>query len=126
MVLVDTSIWIRSLAGVAPYKQELVRLLDLNEVAGHQLVYGELLIGDRGGRRKLLDAYELMHPARPVPHRDVVAFVRGRRLHGLGVGWIDVQLLAAAIAGRLVLWTADERLAMVAEKLGAAYAPPVS
>ena len=30
------------------------RLLALDEVTGHHLVYGELLIGDRGGRKKLL------------------------------------------------------------------------
>src|SRR5213593_1790538 len=56
MVLVDTSVWIRSLAGRAPYMAELDRLLELDEVAGHELVYGELLIGDRGGRKKLLAA----------------------------------------------------------------------
>src|ERR1017187_7798485 len=56
------------------------RLLGLDEVTGHELVYGELLIGDRGGRRKLLAAYERMHQAAMVPHRDVVAFVRESRL----------------------------------------------
>jgi hypothetical protein len=63
MVLVDTSVWIRFLAGRAPYAAELDRLLGLDEVTGHELVYGELLIGDRGGRRKLLAAYERMHQA---------------------------------------------------------------
>ena len=51
MVLVDTSVWIRFLANRAPYAAELDRLLGLDEVTGHELVYGELLIGDRGGRR---------------------------------------------------------------------------
>jgi predicted nucleic acid-binding protein len=46
MVLVDTSVWIRSLANRAPFKAELDRLLGLGEVAGHELVYGELLIGE--------------------------------------------------------------------------------
>ena len=49
MVLVDTSVWIRALAGRAPFAAELDRLLNLDEVSGHELVYGELLIGDRGG-----------------------------------------------------------------------------
>src|SRR5437667_9819386 len=100
MVLVDTSVWIRFLANRAPYAAELDRLLGLDEVAGHELVYGELLIGDRGGRRKLLASYERMHQADMVPHRDVVAFVRDRNLHGLVVGWIDVQLWACATVGR--------------------------
>lgn len=53
MVLVDTSVWIRSLQNRVPYLAELDRLLGLDEVAGHELVYGELLIGDKGGRSKL-------------------------------------------------------------------------
>ncbi len=124
MVLVDTSVWIRSLAGRAPYRAELGRLLGRDEVAGHELVYGELLIGDRGGRTKLLAAYECMHQTGLVPHRDVVEFVRARGLHGRGLGWIDVHLLAAAIVRRLPLWTADSRLSSVAEELGLAYAVP--
>src|SRR5450631_3803114 len=97
MVLVDTSVWIRFLANRSPYAAELDQLLALDEVAGHELVYGELLIGDRGGRSKLLAAYELMHQAKIIPHRDVVAFVRDRGLHGRGAGWIDIHLLASAL-----------------------------
>ena len=61
MVLVDTSVWIRFLANRMPYAAELDRLLERDEAAGHDLVYGELLIGDSGGRTKLLNAYDLIH-----------------------------------------------------------------
>jgi predicted nucleic acid-binding protein len=121
MVLVDTSVWIRYLAGPPPYVAELDRLLSLEEVTGHELVYGELLIGDRGGRRKLLAAYERMHQAAMVPHRDVVEFVRARDLHGRGVGWIDIHLLASAIVERLQLWTADPRFLAMADEFSVAY-----
>ena len=126
MVLVDTSVWIRFLANLAPCAAELDRLLALDEVMGHELVYGELLIGDQGGRKKLLTAYERMHQAVTVPHQDVVAFVRDRDLHGRGVGWIDTHLLASAIVGQLRLWTADPRLNSVAAMLGVAYDAPGS
>ena len=121
MVLVDTSVWIRSLAGRAPYMAELDRLLGRDEVAGHELVYGELLIGDRGGRVKLLAAYERMHQAALVPHNDIARFVRDRGLHGRGAGWIDIHLLASAIVGRLRLWTADPRFSALATELGVGY-----
>jgi len=126
MVLVDTSVWIRFLDGRSPYAAELDRLLGLDEVTGHELVYGELLIGDRGGRRELLAAYERMHQAATVPHRDVVVFVRDRDLHGRGVGWMDVHLLASAIVGRLQLWTADPRFSALANQFGVAYQAPAS
>lgn len=105
----------------APYTTELDRLLNRDEVAGHELVYGELLIGDVGGRAKLLAAYQLMHQASPVRHSEVVEFVRARKLNGRGAGWIDVHLLASAVAGRMLLWTADPRLAALAAELGVAY-----
>jgi predicted nucleic acid-binding protein len=123
MVLVDTSVWIRFLANREPYAAELDRLLERDDVAGHELIFGELLIGDRGGRPKLLAAYEQMHQASVIPHRDVVAFVRDRNLQGRGVGWIDVHLLASALVDRLQVWTADPRFAEVADELSVAYVP---
>ena len=63
MVLVDTSVWIRFLSNRAPYVAGLEDLLGRDEVSGHHLVYGELLIGDKGGRRPLLADYAQMHQA---------------------------------------------------------------
>ena len=123
MVLVDTSVWIRFLANRAPYAVALDELLGRDEVAGHEFVYGELLVGDRGGRKKLLAGYEQMHQASVVPHRDVVAFVHARNLLGRGVGWIDIHLLASAIVERMSVWTADSRLSAVARDLGIAFEP---
>jgi predicted nucleic acid-binding protein len=123
MVLVDTSVWIRFLANRQPYAAELDRLLERDEVVGHELVFGELLIGDRGGRPGLLAAYAQMHQASVIPHGDVVDFVRNRPLHGRGVGWIDVHLLASALVDALEVWTADPRLANLAQELDVAYHP---
>ncbi len=120
-VLVDTSVWIQFLANRAPYATELDGLLSRDEVSGHDFVYGELLIGDKGGRKELLANYELMHEAPLVPHADVVAFVRDRKLNGRGIGWIDAHLLASALVGRLKLWTADSPLSTLAAELGIAY-----
>jgi len=124
MVLVDTSVWIRFLSNRAPYAVQLDGLLGRDEVAGHELIFGELLIGDRGGRAKLLGAYEQMHQASLVPHAEVVAFVRSRRLYGRGVGWVDMHLLASAVVEGLHLWTADPRFSNLAHEIGVAYTPP--
>jgi predicted nucleic acid-binding protein len=120
-VLVDTSVWIRFLSNRAPYAAELDGLLSRDEVNGHDFVYGELLIGDKGGRTELLANYEGMDQAPVVPHPEVVAFVRDRKLHGRGIGWIDAHLLASALVGRLKLWTTDPALAALARELGIAY-----
>ena len=122
IVLVDTSVWIRFLSNRAPHAAELGDLLGRDEVSGHEFVYGELLIGDRSARKRLLAEYEQMHQAPVVPHEDVTRFVRERRLRGRGVGWIDAHLLASALVGRLRLWTVDSRLMAVANELDIAYA----
>lgn len=62
-----------------------------------------------------------MDQAPLVPHTEVVAFVRERKLNGRGIGWIDAHLLASSLVGRLKLWTADSPLATVATELGIAY-----
>jgi predicted nucleic acid-binding protein len=121
MVLVDTSVWVRFLANRGPYAAELDRLLERDEAAGHDLVYGELLIGDSGGRKRLLSAYGLMHRVPAVGHDDVATFVRSRKLHGRGIGWIDAHLLASALLADTPLWTADEHLAKLAGEFGIAY-----
>ncbi len=121
MVLVDTSVWIRFLGNRPPYAIEMDRLLSLDIVVGHELIYGELLIGDKGGRKKLLTGYEQMRQSPRIPHREVVAFVRARGLNGRGAGWTDVHLLASVVAEHLKFWTADARLAILAHELGVAH-----
>jgi len=123
VILVDTSVWIRFLANRAPYAAELDHLLDQDEVAGHDLILGELLIGDPGARESLLKGYEAMHRLSAVPHSEVVAFVRNYHLHGRGIGWIDAHLLASALVANVPLWTADERLAHVAREVGVGFLP---
>ncbi len=123
MVLVDTSVWVRAFANRPPYVDELRRLALAGEVAGHELVYGELLAGDIGGRKRFLEDYELMPKATLVPHDEAVHFVRSRKLHGRGAGWIDMHLLASALVAHMPLWTADAPLLALAQELNVAYKP---
>jgi hypothetical protein len=124
MVLVDTSVWIRFLANKYPYLPELSDLMDREEAMGHELVLGELLIGDIGGRKALLSEYSRIPWLPMIPHREVVTLAYSRRLHGRGAGWIDVHLLASALVGGVKLWTADHALSLLAEELNIGYLPP--
>jgi predicted nucleic acid-binding protein len=124
MVLIDTSAWIRSFAGAVAYKSVVDRLVDLDQAARHDLVFGELFIGDVGGRDRFLRDYSLLYCAQTVPHQEVIQLVRFRRLHGRGLSWIDVHLLASALAEHMQLWSADEFLMAAAEELGVAYQEP--
>lgn len=121
MVLVDTSVWVRALAGKQPYRSRLDDLLAQNTVLGHEFVYGELLIGDIGARTKVLINYALFRQAPTAGHADVVQLIRGRGLHGRGIGWIDAHLLASSMMSRAELYTTDGALQELAQELGVAY-----
>jgi predicted nucleic acid-binding protein len=121
MVLVDTSVWVRFLSGREPVASELDDLLGRDEVLAHDLVEGALLIGDRGGRPKLLTSYQKMLRAPTLSHREVTAFVRARKLNGRGIGWVDVHLLASSLVAGAPLWTADSQLASIAAELRIAH-----
>jgi hypothetical protein len=100
------------------------KLLELDVVAGHELVHGELLIGDSGGRRKFLsDSYGQLRQAETVRHEEVVHFVKHHGLHGSGIGWIDAHLLASSRAEGMLLWTADMALEASAKLLHVQYSP---
>jgi hypothetical protein len=96
-------------------------LLGASLVATHQMIYGELLIGDIGGGRKLFRAFQHIPYLKTISHSLVVALVTDRNLHGRGAGWIDMHLLASALSAHVPLWTADEPLRVLAEEFGIAY-----
>jgi predicted nucleic acid-binding protein len=121
MVLIDSSIWIRLLADRAPEAAQAQELIALGTALSHDLVYGELLIGDRGTRGPLLANLNEIVRVPTVPHADVVHFVRERRLLARGLSWIDAHLLAATLVAHARLWTADGPLQQAATTLGVAY-----
>jgi hypothetical protein len=82
-----------------------------------------MLIGDITLRNRFLAAYAAIRRTGVVPHAEVVEFVRARKLHGRGIGWIDAHLLASTLVERCSLWTADAKLASVATELRVAHTP---
>jgi len=123
MILVDTSIWIRFLAKRGPSANQLDRLLELDLVCGHELVYGELLVGDPGGRLPVLTLIQRLKRCPSVPHDAVESLVRARKFHGRGAGWLDMHLVASALSSGHQFWTADSDLLSIARELGNAYEP---
>lgn len=114
-MIVDTSVWIDH------FRQpnaDLASFLDEGRVLTHPFVIGELACGSLARREEVLHLLEAL-PAAPVAtHDEVMAFVDRYRLHGSGLGWIDVHLLASARLGRASLWSADKRLRREAVRLG--------
>lgn len=121
VVLVDTSVWVRGLRALPGYSVGIAELRRQGRLGGHELVHGELLAGDQGARGAMLSDYERLPWAPRIAHAEVAEFVRLRRLHGRGAGWVDLHLLASVLVRRWQLWTADSLLAGLAEELGIGY-----
>lgn len=111
MKLVDTSVWIAFWRG-EPTASGLSSAIDEGSVALHPWVLGELALGDLGrGRTRVLGDLRRL-PTVPVAQSEIVLdLIERHALAATGLGWVDAQLLAAARAGGLELWSLDRRLA---------------
>lgn len=116
MILVDTSVWVQHLRAV---DKALVRLLDLGLVLGHPFVTGELALGNLRQRELVLSDLQDLPQAHVATAEEVLRFIDRHRLHGIGIGYVDVHLLASArLSAGASLWTRDKRLQAAAEKFG--------
>ena len=114
-VLVDTNVWIDFLRQSEP---ELRDLSKKDRVLTCRCVIGEVMVGslrDRIGVRQFL----LKLPsASEATFSEILKMLEMRRLHGCGLQWNDVLLLAAAKLSSARIWTRDKRLAVAAEEYG--------
>ena len=118
MILADTSIWIDHLrAG----HSTVVRLLERGLVLTHPWVIGELALGHLSQRREVIRLLTSLPQATVATADEILTLVERRQLYGLGIGYVDAQLLAATqLTHDAELWTKDKRLAAAASRLGCA------
>jgi len=114
MVLVDSSVWVDHFHRP---DARLVELLEAGEVITHSMVIGELACGQLAHRRTTLALLHALPRAPEASTAEVLALIEHRRLFGLGIGIVDVHLLAAARLVDATLWTKDRALAGAAERL---------
>jgi predicted nucleic acid-binding protein len=115
--LVDTSIWIDHFR---KRNDRLVELLLDDAVLVHSAVVGELACGTLRNRKSTLESLAMLPSAPEASALEALAIIERRALHGRGLGWVDVQLLASAVLARANLWTLDLRLARVAVQVSSA------
>lgn len=112
MILVDTSVWIDH------FRQAEHRLIDpLGEgrIAIHPFVIGELACGNLAQRKQVLSDLSALPHSPELSHEEVLHFIARWRLSGLGLGLIDIHLLASARLAGVSLWTRDCRLQQAAQ-----------
>ena len=115
MILADTSVWIDHLRRS---EGRLVALLLDNQVLMHPFVVGEIALGSLARRGAVIEILENLPQAAVATHGEAMALVELERLHGLGIGYVDIHLLASARLAGASLWSRDQRLRSAAERLG--------
>ncbi len=124
MILVDTSVWIDHLRVGST---ALARLLDGGDVLGHPWVVGELALGHLGQRREIIGLLSSLPQAIVATQAEVLTLIERHELQGVGIGYVDAQLLAATkLTPDATLWTTDRRLAAVTSRLESAFDPGTS
>ena len=119
MILVDTSVWIDHLRhGDATLKTLLVQ----GQVLIHPFVIGELALGNLKKRDTVLQLLSDLPQAITASDAETLDFIKRHTLFGLGIGYVDAHLLAAARLNGVMLWTHDKRLLKAAITLGLAHA----
>jgi predicted nucleic acid-binding protein len=114
MILVDTSIWVSHLREDLP---DFKDLLFEGKVVSHPFVIGELACGNLQNRREILTLLRALPMAIQAEHEEVLRFIETHHLMGMGLGYIDVHLLASALLSGISLWTQDIPLKNAARKL---------
>jgi predicted nucleic acid-binding protein len=116
MVLIDTSVWVDHLQRS---NAELVALLNRGHVLVHPFVIGELALGGLQQRSTVLEALQNLPACTKATDAEVLSFINAHTLYGIGIGYVDAHLLAAArLTPAAKLWTLDKRLQSAAARLG--------
>lgn len=109
MILADTSIWIDFLASRGDHY--LQQLLDDERVVIHPFIIGELALGSLSNREELLRNLDLLPSVGVANNEEVMALLHSAKLYGIGIGLVDLHLLAASLlSDGTSFWTRDKRL----------------
>jgi len=118
VVLADTSIWIDHLR---KGKESLENLLLDAEIICHPYIIGELACGQLKNRDEILDLLQALPSAPTVSNDEFLFFIKEHHLMGIGIGFVDIHLLAATRLSSSHLWTGDKRLESAADRLGISF-----
>jgi predicted nucleic acid-binding protein len=99
-----------------------VDLLERSIVTMHPFVVGEIACGTLHNRESILELLQDLPTAAVADSDEVLRFIESHVLHGKGIGYVDVHLLASvALTEGARIWTRDRKLRLVAQMIGCAY-----
>jgi predicted nucleic acid-binding protein len=120
-VLIDSSVWVQHLRSADATVSELIRT---GRVLMHPIVIGELACGALSPRHSVIEDLLSLPSAAEASHEQVLHFIEQNQGWSRGVGYSDMQLLAAtAITPAATLFATDKRLNTFATSLKLSFHP---
>jgi predicted nucleic acid-binding protein len=119
-VLIDTSVWIAHFRRADPVLQ---LLLMLDQALCHPCIVLELACGTPPApRARSLRDLQALQQGVVATNDEVLALIERERLYDDGCGAIDMALLASTLlTPGATLWTLDQKLKVLAVRLGVAF-----
>lgn len=118
MVLVDTSVWVDHLRFGDP---RMASLLEEGDVVCHPFIIGELACGHLPERSRTLRWIHDLPRTGTASQDEVMGLIEAHQLMSMGLGFIDVHLLASARLFGIPIWTRDAPFRKAADRLGVLY-----
>jgi predicted nucleic acid-binding protein len=115
MVLIDTSVWIDHFKKT---DLELERLLNAENALTHPLVIGELACENFKNRELILRLINALPPIPEITKEEYYIFIERHRLFGIGLGFVDINLLASAVLAGCTIYTRNKALCSAAGMFG--------
>ena len=116
MILADTSVWIDHLRSE---NKEMRVHLSQGRIVIHPLIIAELALGSLRDRTRTLALLDHLPQVKVAQLPEVRHLIESRRLYSLGIGVVDIQLIASILIDPpTLLWTKDKPLRKIATTLG--------
>ncbi len=118
MVLVDTAVWVNHFRYG---NKDLGVLIENNEAAIHPFIINELACGHLHNRVEIFDILSQLPTVKKVEDDEVLVFIENFKLYGIGIGMVDVYLLASALLSGVKIWTYDKKFIDITKDMNLHY-----
>jgi predicted nucleic acid-binding protein len=118
MVLIDTSVWIDHFNRS---DSALQFLLQEYKAVVHPFVLGELACGNFKNRDEIFGLLSNLPTIAEISMEEYFVFLENHKLYGLGLGFVDIHLLASSLISRCTIYTREKSLLTVANRLKIGY-----
>jgi hypothetical protein len=118
MVLIDTSVWMDHFTRSDPVLQFL---LNEYEVVTHPFIIAELACGNFKNRNEIFGLLSNLPSISTISIEEYFIFAEKNKLFGLGLGFVDINLLASSLISKCTLYTKDKTLLSIAHSLKIGY-----